>query len=177
LETEHLNENVAALASLRARADREVNRHQRWVEHFTAEVGRPRSLYVIVALAAGWVGANVLAMHAGLRALDPPPFSWLQGLVGFSALLVTTTILTTQNRQTRDFERRAELELQINLLAEQKIAKLIALVEELRRDLPSVLDRVDPVADIMQEPVDPHAVLSALERTREDDSRKDGEDQ
>jgi uncharacterized membrane protein len=164
-QTENLNENVAALTSLRARAEREVNRHQRWVERFTAQVGRPRSLYLIGTIATGWMGWNLLAPRMDVRPFDPPPFDWLQGLVGLAALLVTTTILTTQSRQTRDFERRAELELQVNLLAEQKIAKLIALVEELRRDIPSVMNRVDPVADIMQEPVDPHAVLSALERT------------
>ena len=87
----------------------------------------------------------------------------LQGLTGLCALLMTTTILITQNRQTRQAEQRGQLELQVNLLAEQKIAKLIGLLEELRRDIPIVRDRVDKVADAMTEPVDPHAVLSALE--------------
>jgi uncharacterized membrane protein len=36
-------------------------------------------------------------------------------------------------------------------------------LEELRRDLPSVRDRVDPIADAMEESVDPHAVLTVLE--------------
>jgi uncharacterized membrane protein len=74
-------------------------------------------------------------------------------------------VLTTQSRQSHAFEQRAELELQVNLLAEQKIAKLIALVEELRRDMPTVTNRVDPLAEQMKEPIDPHAVLSALEQT------------
>jgi uncharacterized membrane protein len=71
--------------------------------------------------------------------------------------------LTTQNRQAKKSSHRANLELQVNLAAEQKIAKLIALLEELRRDLPSVRDRVDPVADAMSEPADPHTVMAALE--------------
>ena len=53
------------------------------------------------------------------------------------------------------------------MLAEQKIAKLIALVEELRRDLPNVHDRRDSLAEAMIRPVDPHAVASALETTFE----------
>ena len=110
---------------------------------------------------------NLLAGRVGLHPLDPPPFYWLQGLVGLGALLTTTTVLTAQNRQTYDAQQRGQLELQVNLLAEQKIAKLIALVEELRRDLPTVRNRVDQEADVMQEPVDPHAVLSALEHQRE----------
>jgi uncharacterized membrane protein len=55
----------------------------------------------------------------------------------------------------------------VNLVAEQKIAKLIALLEELRRDLPIVRDRVDPVADAMAQAVDPQAVLSVLEQNFE----------
>ncbi len=64
-------------------------------------------------------------------------------------------VLNTQNRQGRHAEQRSHLDLQVNLLAEQKIAKLIALVEELRRDLPQVRDRVDHVAEAMKESVDP----------------------
>ena len=51
----------------------------------------------------------------------------------------------------------------MNLLAEQKVTKIIALLEELRRDLPMVSDRVDPVAVAMQEGIDPQAMMSVLE--------------
>jgi len=157
------NENVETLASLRARADQDVSRHQRRIERLTAQLGQPRSFYVIVGGVAAWTGFNLLAPRLGMRPLDPAPFVWLQGLVGLGALLMATIILITQNRQTRHADQRSQLDLQVNLLAEQKAAKLIALLEELRRDLPTVRDRVDEVADAMEEPVDPHAVLSALE--------------
>lgn len=160
---DQFNENVATIASLRMRAQRNLSRHQKWIERFTAEVARPHSLYAIAVLACSWIAVNVASHRLGRVPLDPPPFAWLQGAISLVALLVTTMVLVTQSRQSRDFEQRAELELQINLLAEQKIAKLIALVEELRRDLPTVSNRVDPLAEVMQEPVDPHAVLSALE--------------
>jgi uncharacterized membrane protein len=89
---------------------------------------------------------------------------------------MSTMILITQNRQTTHAEQRAQLDLQVNLLAEQKVAKLVALLEELRRDMPSVRDRVDQVAEGMKEPVDPHAVLSALEQTLET-SRKGSDEE
>jgi uncharacterized membrane protein len=91
----------------------------------------------------------------------------LQGIVALSALLMTTLVLITANRQTRNAEERSHLDLQVNLLAEHKVAKLIALVEELRRDLPMVRDRIDREADSMQEAVDPAAMLAALEGTSE----------
>jgi uncharacterized membrane protein len=123
---------------------------------------------VIVAFVAAWTGFNLLAPHLGMRPFDPPPFVWLQGLVGLGALLMGTIILVTQNRQTKHAEQRAQLDLQVNLLGEQKAAKLIALLEELRRDIPTVPNRVDRVAEAMEAPVDPHAVLSALEDSKDD---------
>jgi uncharacterized membrane protein len=86
----------------------------------------------------------------------------MQGAVAFYAALVTTVVLATQNRQNSEAERRGQLELQVNLMAEQRTAKTIALLEELRRDLPSVPNRVDRLADAMQESVDPKTVLSVL---------------
>jgi len=160
-------DQVATVASLRSRAERDLSAHQRRIEHVTALLGRPRTVYWILALVVAWTAYNVAAPHLGARAFDPPPFSWLQGLVGLGALLMATVILVTQNRQSRHSEQRSQLDLQVNLLAEQKTAKLIALLEELRRDIPIVRDRVDEVADAMVEPVDPHAVLSALERKSE----------
>jgi uncharacterized membrane protein len=60
-------------------------------------------------------------------------------------------------------ERRAHLELQVNLLTEQKTTKLINLLEELRRDLPMIKDRHDPESAAFQQPTDPEAVLAALD--------------
>ncbi len=164
---EHVAQSVETLAGLRARTEDSVSVHQRRIENVTTLVGQPRSIYVVLAVVATWVVANLVAPSLGMRAFDPPPFSWLQGVVGLAALVVATMVLTTQNRQTRHAEQRAHLDLLVNLLAEQKVAKLVALLEELRRDLPTVRDRVDPVADIMQEAVDPNAVLTALEQTEE----------
>jgi uncharacterized membrane protein len=167
LETDTHGENVETLTSLRARAEQGVSRHQRRIERLTAQLGQPRSVYVIVMIVLAWTSFNLLAPRVGVRPFDPPPFVWLQGLVGLGALLMSTIILVTQNRQTKHAEQRAQLDLQVNLLGEQKAAKLIALLEELRRDLPSVRNRVDKVAEAMEEPVDPHAVLSALEDSNE----------
>jgi uncharacterized membrane protein len=87
----------------------------------------------------------------------------LQGGIDLTTLLMTTMILITQNRQEKHTEQRRHLDLQVTLLVEQKVTKVIALVEELRHDLPNVQNRQDPQAEAMQEVLDPHAVLSALD--------------
>ncbi len=159
-----LSQNIEAITSIHVQAEQQVSRHQRAVEALTAFLGRPLFLYLIWLAVGVWVLSNLLVRHEGHRPWDPPPFSWLQGVVSFSGLLLTTVVLITQNRQGKRAEKRAHLDLQINLLAEQKITKLIALVEELRRDLPIVHDRHDPQAEAMQASADPHAVLEALEK-------------
>src|SRR5437867_1364213 len=155
-------ENVKAISALYQRAEREVTRHQRVVEVVTSAAARPRTLYVVAALALGWALVNGVVAAYGGRAIDPPPFYWLQGAMGLTALLLAIVILATQRRQAELAEHHAHLDLQVNLLAEQKIAKAIALLEELRRDLPAVRDREDQEAKAMAEPADPHAVADAL---------------
>jgi uncharacterized membrane protein len=161
--SEHVAHNIETIAHLQTETEGKVGRNQRTIEKLTASIGQPWALNVILASVAAWIAINTWGPAVGWPRLDPPPFSWLQGAMSLSALLVTTMVLTTQNRQAMRFSQRGNLELQVNLVAEQKIAKLIALLEELRRDLPSVRDRVDPVADAMAEPVDHQAVLTVLQ--------------
>jgi uncharacterized membrane protein len=147
------------IVELYARAEQATGRPQRAIERFTRTVGRPLTLFAVLAFVASWIG-----FHSLRRSFDPPPFFWLQGIVGLFALLVATMVLIAQNRQGKHAQQRDLLDLHVNLLVEQKVAKLIALIEELRRDLPSVTDRPDPEAQAMAQSVDPHAVTETLER-------------
>ncbi len=78
-------------------------------------------------------------------------------------------VLIKQNRLAKLEEQRVHLELQVNLLTEQKTAKLINLIEELRHDLPMVKDRHDPESEALQKPTDPEQVLSALDEWHDAD--------
>ncbi len=159
----HISQHIDTVASLQERGESGIGLHQRTIETVTANLGRPLFLNLILALVAVWVVINVFPRRLGLAAFDPPPFAYLEWVLTLGGLLLAILILITQNRQARLAERRAQLDLQVNLLAEQKIAKLIGLVEELRRDLPSVRDRVDLEATAMSEATDAGAVLDALE--------------
>jgi uncharacterized membrane protein len=79
------------------------------------------------------------------------------------ALLVAMLILVTQRRQDRLSERRAQLTLELAVLADRKSAKLISLIEELRRDHPEVPDRTDKESDEMAKPANPQEVLAAID--------------
>jgi uncharacterized membrane protein len=155
---------LQTVLTLRARQREQVGPHQRLVERITLALGRPLTIYLTIAFALAWAAFNTVAPALSMPVLDPPPFSRTQGVIGLVAVLMTTMVLTTQNRQAMHAEQRLNLELQVSLLVEQKVAKLIALVEELRRDLPNVHDRKDSLAEAMTNAVDPGAVLSVLEQ-------------
>jgi uncharacterized membrane protein len=160
---EHVEQNVKAVGALRRRADDKAGSHQLFIERATEALGRPRTIYLVLLSVVAWGAWNLFAPRLGYAALDPPPFYWMQGVLALGSLMMTTMVLTAQNRQVRHADQRAHLDLQVNLLAEQKIAKVIALLEELRRDLPIVRNRQDLVAEAMTEAVKPDNVISALE--------------
>lgn len=170
-ETEQVDiiaQNIETIADLHIHAERKVGTHQRAIERVTASLGRPRFLYIILLFVLLWLTLDTLCPDIGLHPFDVPPYSLLQGIISLSALLMTTLVLITQNRQNNVTEQRRRLDLQVNLVIEQKVTKLISLLEELRQDIPHVKDRHDPEAESMQKPVDPHEVLSSLNKILED---------
>lgn len=159
------DDHAGTIASFHERAELELGGHQRFVEKATEHVGRPRSIYMLLGTAAAWVAANSLLALSGHAPWDAPPFHLLQGAIGLYAAVTATMVLTTQARQQAHSDQRADVQLQVNIASEQKAARAIGLLEELRRDLPSVRKRVDPQAEAMAEALDPAAVLEGLEGT------------
>ena len=162
-----ISQNIDTILEFYARDEKKLSRSQRALESISGSVGRPLYLGAIVLLVALWMLGNVIAHRMGYAEFDPAPFLWLQGLVGLGALLTTTVLLIKQNRLADLEERRAHLELQVNLLTEQKTTKLINLMEELRRDLPNVRNRHDPEAAALQQPTDAEQVLAELDERRD----------
>ena len=84
-----------------------------------------------------------------------------------SALLVALLILTTQRHDEELAESRAQLTLHIAMLSERKIAKIIALLEEQRRDNPMLPSRVDVEAADMAQPADHDIALTLIDEAAE----------
>ena len=160
--SDHIDQNIAAMAALQRRESELTSAPQRLVERMSRFIGRPAYLLGLVVFVAGWVATNVVTPF-GIASFDPPPFAMLDGILTFSALVTATIVLIAQNRQTRREQQHRHLDLQLSLLTEQKVTKLIHLVEELRRDLPMVKNRDDPQATVLQEAADTAAVISAMD--------------
>jgi uncharacterized membrane protein len=162
-ERDQISQNIEAVLEFYTREDLKISRSQRILERISGYIGQPVFLGIILLFVALWMLANDALRQLGRVEFDPAPYFWLQGIVGLAALLTTTIILTRQNRVAKLAEQRAHLDLKVTLLTEQKAAKLIDLLEELRRDLPNVKNRHDPEVAALQQSMNPELVLAALD--------------
>ena len=153
---------AAATAQLRAEHERETSALQRAVDSLTGFVGWPGFVAVLIVVMGMWVAANVLAGLLRSPVLDPPPFFWLQGVVGAGALCIAALILTTQRREDQLASHREQLMLELAILNDQKTSKIIQLLLESRQDNPMMSNRADNQADAMSTPSDPQSVLDAI---------------
>jgi uncharacterized membrane protein len=159
-------ENLELLTKFEDHAQRGISGAQRVIERISAIFGSTAYFIFSVAFIIGWALVNAWGWHVGWRHVDPPPYSWLQGIVSSNALLLTIAVLIRQNRMAQMAEHRSHLDLQINLLTEQKVTKILELVDEMHRGVKD-LHGASPehAREPMQEmtkPADPHAILDAI---------------
>ncbi len=139
------------------------------IERVSAFFGSPTYLFSAVSFIGLWVLVNTWGAFAGWKHVDAPPFFWLQGIVSSNALILTVAVLIRQNRMAQLADYRAHLDLQINLLTEQKATKTLQLVDELRRQLPALRGESDAEVQELSKPADARAILKEIRRL--DDER------
>lgn len=166
-----INENIQAIVELHRRAENDISRQQRTIEDITNFLGRPTFLFIILTCVLLWIVVNLLLPKFGLPAFDPPPFTWLISLLTLGALLQTTMILITQNRADVMMERRTQLDLQVSLILDQKMSKLLALVDQLRQVHPDLENGTDPEVEALKQTVDPHETVKTLEQSLDGNRR------
>jgi uncharacterized membrane protein len=158
----HVGQSVQAIAKLRAAHEERATPMERLVDRLTAVVAQPAFIGIVVLTVTLWIVGNLALSRIAGWSLDGSAFPWLQGAGQLAALLIATLVLISQRRKDELSELREQLTLELAIMTEQKGAKLIALMEELRRDHPQLVDRIDAEADQMSRPADPEVVLDAL---------------
>jgi uncharacterized membrane protein len=159
-----IGQGIEAITALHTQEARNIPAHQRFLEQIADFFGRPAFLYCAMLGLTVWILGDAIN-GAGILPVRLPTFQWIDQGLDAAALLISTGVLVRQTRQENFAEQRAQLMLQLNLLSEQKIAKVIALLEELRADLPNVANRLDPEAEVMQNAADPIEVLETLQES------------
>lgn len=158
-------ENLDTLASFYEREDADVSGVQLVIERVSSFFGSPAYFASAVAFITVWVVANGVAARLGWNYLDEPPFFWLQGMVSANALLLTIAVLIRQNRMSLQAGHRAHLDLQVNLLTEQKVTKILQVLQVLqgqngKSSLPAAA--IDSEGADLAKPADPEAMLTAI---------------
>jgi uncharacterized membrane protein len=154
-------ENVKTIINHENKFERNKTNSQKILDRIVVFLGKPAFLYCQILFFSTWWLCSFF-VHQGLLRIEIPPFDLRENGLEIISLLISTGVLIYQARQEVLSEDRSHLALQINLLTEQKIAKLISLIEELRIDLPNVKNRDDREANVMQQATDPQAILAIL---------------
>ncbi|HMA00221.1 MAG TPA: DUF1003 domain-containing protein [Steroidobacteraceae bacterium] len=162
-QPKRLDENIDSVLEVHKRERDQRTPAQRRVEAVSRIIGRPVFLVALVLFVALWILLNEMLPRWGVRAFDPYPYGLLDGALTLGALLTTAVVLIAQRSLARLEQQHMHIALQINLLTEQKVSKIIELLEELRRDLPMAKDRFDPQASSLKKGTDPVQVLAAIE--------------
>jgi uncharacterized membrane protein len=163
----HLEDTFQAIARVRAEHNRKATLLERIVDKLTGRAGRPGFVVLLTLIIVSWIGLNSFLLLLGKKPIDEPPFFWMQGAVSLAALYTTVLILATQQRENELASHHEHLTLELAILSEQKTAKIISLLEELRVDHPDIHDRIDDEAAAMSAPTDPQSVLETIKKHKE----------
>ncbi len=164
----HIAETVDAVARLHADHALKRTPVERLLDSWTARLARPAMLATVICGVLFWIAVNLLAAGLGFAIVDAPPFPWLFESLTFLSLIMGVLILSTQRRADQLASLREQMTLELASVTERKVAKVIELLEELRRDSPELKDRVDHEARQMAERVNPSEMLTAIKDTHEE---------
>lgn len=152
-------ENVRAMRKLEelAKTQRSFADH---VAELVAQFGGSISfIWVHAVLFAAWIAWNAVP---GLPHFDPYPFTFLTLCVSLEAIFLSSFILISQNYEMRISERRNQLDLQINLLAEQENTKMLQLLEGIAKHL-GVQAQDDPEVHVLEQATRPETLARQIE--------------
>ena len=156
-----LRRNIDALRRRREEEDKRARFEERVARSITRFTGSMYFVYVHAAIYGLWIVSN-LGWIPGLKPWDPT-FVILAMVASVEAIFLSTFILITQNRMSASADRRAELDLQVSLLAEAEITKLVELVSMIAERLELSTAEQHEIEE-MKERVAPEVVLDAIEQ-------------
>lgn len=158
-----LARNIRMMEERRDRDEATASFEERVADAITRFTGSMRFVYLHVVLFGLWIIVN-LGIVPGIPKFDPS-FVILAMVASVEAIFLSTFILISQNRMTAAAEKRAELDLQINLLAEHEVTKLVAMVSAVAARL-DVRTEVDDEVNELKEDVAPETVLDEIEEQK-----------
>ena len=153
--------NIASLIELRRRDEERKSIQDRLADRITAFAGSMMFVYLHLLWFGFWIATNLGWLP--IKPFDPFPFGLLTMVVSLEAIFLSTFVLVSQNRMQAAADKRSELDLQINLLAEHEVTRIIKLVDAIADRL-NIPESKDPELDELAKDVAPETVLDEIER-------------
>jgi uncharacterized membrane protein len=151
--------NIQAIVGL----ERDVRDRRSLLERTTDGVsglaGSPAFLVAHIVWFAGWIAVNTI----GRATFDRYPFNLLTLAVSLEAIVLTGFVLMAQGRMTQQAEKRAHLDLQINLLAEQELTAILKMQCLLAERAGIDIANVDPRLDQLRGHTDVQRLAATIE--------------
>lgn len=176
-QNEIVRKNTAAIAKMQRQVTDARTLGGRIADGITDFTGSMAFVYVHIVWFTTWILLNVGLIHIPhVSEFDKFPFSLLTMIVSLEAIFLSTFVLISQNRLACASEKRAELDLQVNLLAEQKATKVLEMLDQIANELDSMSHRFnfkhDPEVEALKVSPEPQEVLQVIEETVKNESEE-----
>ena len=158
-----LERNIRTIMRLRVEAAHERGLHDRIADAITSVAGRMTFVYAHIVWFGTWIALNT--GRFGVRPFDPFPYGLLTMMVSLDAIFLAIFVLISQNRLSRESERRADLNLQISMLAEHELTRVLHMLDLIQDKLGISNDEDSELADLEME-TRPEDVLAEIERVQ-----------
>ena len=152
--------NISALMARRQEDEAHRSTQDRAADRITRFTGSMAFVYIHLALFGAWIAVN-LGWIPGVPRFDRS-FTVLAMAASVEAIFLSTFVLISQNRMQALADKRADLDLQVSLLAEHEVTHLIQLVREIARRM-DIDEARDPALDELAQDIKPETVLSQME--------------
>ncbi|HEX8360417.1 MAG TPA: DUF1003 domain-containing protein [Longimicrobium sp.] len=154
-----VDRNIVAILQRRRDDERRKSAQDRVADRVTRFTGSMLFVYLHLAMFGAWIVINL--GWTPVPAWDPS-FVVLAMIASVEAIFLSTFVLISQNRMQALADKRADLDLQVSLLAEHEITQLITLVTEIARKM-EVDAAHDPELRELAQDVAPEKVLDHME--------------
>ena len=150
------------IRSIKAKADAKRTASEKFADLLTGHFGSMLFLWINAVLFAAWILINT-GYIAGIPAFDPFPFSLLTTIVSLEAIILAIVVLGAQNRSMKVDDLREEIHLQINIVAEKEITKIMQMMSLLLEKQGIDLSQ-DPELKRLLKPISEEELQKSLEK-------------
>jgi uncharacterized membrane protein len=155
-----MDRNIHAMIARRKQAERTKSAQDRLADAITRFTGSMRFVYIHLAVFGFWIIVNLPGVP--FPKFDPT-YVILAMVASVEAIFLSTFVLISQNRMAALADKRADLDLQVSLLAEHEITRAITLLRDIAERM-NIQASHNPELGELSRDVAPEKVLDRMEQ-------------